>query len=143
VIVFSCRASLACLQASVASLRTILVSGELIVVDCHPIHLSRAAIVMDRQPGKMSAPTRNMGRRARHVSRVVIVVDGAAIWMDCREIVVSDRGGRRLLRMVVAAVGVETAAQPIFRTVIGCDDLQDDHPGRPVIADEAEKFFPG
>ncbi|HTD29653.1 MAG TPA: GGDEF domain-containing phosphodiesterase, partial [Xanthomonadaceae bacterium] len=46
------------------------------------------------------------------------------------------------LRMVVAAEGVETAAQAIFLTGIGCDELQGYHLGRPAIADEAERFFP-
>jgi len=45
------------------------------------------------------------------------------------------------LRMVVAAEGVETAAQAIFLTGIGCDELQGYHLGHPVIAQEAEKFF--
>ena len=45
------------------------------------------------------------------------------------------------LRMLVAAEGVETQAQAIFLTGIGCDELQGYHLGRPVIAAEAEKFF--
>jgi diguanylate cyclase (GGDEF)-like protein/PAS domain S-box-containing protein len=47
------------------------------------------------------------------------------------------------LRMLVAAEGVETEAQAVFLTGIGCDELQGYHLGRPVIASEAEKCFAG
>lgn len=45
------------------------------------------------------------------------------------------------LRMVVSAEGVETQAQALFLSGIGCDELQGYHLGRPVSADEAEAFF--
>jgi EAL domain-containing protein (putative c-di-GMP-specific phosphodiesterase class I) len=45
------------------------------------------------------------------------------------------------LRMSVAAEGVETQAQADFLTSIGCDELQGYHLGRPMIAQEAERFF--
>lgn len=45
------------------------------------------------------------------------------------------------LRMVVAAEGVETQAQAAFLTGIGCDELQGYHLGRPMIAQQAERFF--
>ncbi|HEY2345978.1 MAG TPA: EAL domain-containing protein [Xanthomonadaceae bacterium] len=45
------------------------------------------------------------------------------------------------LRMVVAAEGVETEAQAAFLMGIGCDELQGFQLGRPLAADEAERFF--
>jgi diguanylate cyclase (GGDEF)-like protein/PAS domain S-box-containing protein len=45
------------------------------------------------------------------------------------------------LRMVVASEGVETEAQAVFLTGIGCDELQGYYLGRPMIAREAEAFF--
>jgi len=45
------------------------------------------------------------------------------------------------LRMVVAAEGVETEAQAVFLTGIGCDELQGYCLGRPLIAKDAEAFF--
>ena len=47
------------------------------------------------------------------------------------------------LRMVVAAEGVETAAQSVFLDGIGCDELQGYHLGRPQAASAAEAFFAG
>ncbi|HTA65928.1 MAG TPA: EAL domain-containing protein [Xanthomonadaceae bacterium] len=46
------------------------------------------------------------------------------------------------LRMVVASEGIETEAQAAFLTDIGCDELQGFYLGHPVVAEEAEAFFP-
>ena len=45
------------------------------------------------------------------------------------------------LRMVVAAEGVETAAQAAFLSDIGCDELQGHYVGLPLPATDAERLF--
>jgi len=45
------------------------------------------------------------------------------------------------LRLMVSAEGVETEAQAMFLSEMGCDELQGYYMGRPVSAAEAEAFF--